>query len=55
MFMCHKSKRIIPFDRVNDDYCDCPEDGSDEPSTNACPNGLFYCNHQLRYVKIKFV
>lgn len=48
MFMCRKSRRKIPFDRVNDDYCDCPEDGSDEPSTNACPIGVFYCGHQFR-------
>ena len=24
---------MIPADAVNDDYCDCPEDGSDEPGT----------------------
>lgn len=33
---------VIPFDHVNDDYCDCP-DGSDEPGTSACGNGMFYC------------
>lgn len=33
---------IIPYDYVNDDYCDCP-DGSDEPGTSACGNAVFYC------------
>ena len=36
-FTCVNSGEKIPFDQVNDDYCDC-EDGSDEPSTNACFN-----------------
>lgn len=35
---------VIPFDRVNDNYCDCP-DGSDEPGTSACSNGLFFCEN----------
>jgi hypothetical protein len=26
----------IPDDWVNDGYCDCPLDGSDEPDTDAC-------------------
>lgn len=29
-FTCLDGSRTIPFDRVNDDYCDC-QDGSDEP------------------------
>lgn len=42
-FRCISTRKEIPFDRVNDDYCDCPEDGSDEPSTNACALGKFHC------------
>ncbi|GMM27584.1 Gtb1 protein [Martiniozyma asiatica (nom. inval.)] len=34
----------IPWDRVNDNFCDCP-DGSDEPGTAACENGKFYCQN----------
>lgn len=36
---------VISFDKVNDDYCDCP-DGSDEPGTGACANGQFYCENK---------
>lgn len=42
-FVCIASKLEIDFLKINDDYCDCPLDGSDEPGTNACNNGSFYC------------
>lgn len=28
---------------INDDFCDCPFDGADEPMTSACANGKFTC------------
>ncbi|XP_041778275.1 uncharacterized protein LOC121596939 [Anopheles merus] len=48
-FRCFTSLREIPWEWVNDDYCDCPDDGSDEPSTSACSRGRFYCKFQRRH------
>ncbi|CAG4946209.1 unnamed protein product [Colias eurytheme] len=45
-FKCRNSEQHIPFEFVNDDFCDC-DDGTDEPSTNACPAGVFYCDTQF--------
>ncbi|XP_046396493.1 uncharacterized protein LOC124163553 [Ischnura elegans] len=42
-FVCLTSRKEIKMDRINDDFCDCPADGSDEPGTSACSNGVFYC------------
>lgn len=43
-FTCFDGSSTIPFSYVNDDYCDC-FDGSDEPGTSACLNGIFYCTN----------
>lgn len=39
------SKRLTP-EMINDDFCDCPEDGFDEPGTAACSAGTFYCENK---------
>ncbi|KAH9388941.1 hypothetical protein TYRP_008290 [Tyrophagus putrescentiae] len=43
-FQCLDGSATIPFMLVNDDYCDC-DDGTDEPGTSACSNGLFHCSN----------
>ena len=50
-FQCLDGSKIIPFLQVNDDYCDCP-DGSDEPGTEACTNGVFYCVNEGHMSKL---
>lgn len=44
-FHCFRSNVPIDSGRINDDYCDCPDDGSDEPGTSACANGRFHCEN----------
>lgn len=47
-FQCLDGSAKIPWDKLNDNFCDCG-DGSDETFTNACSNGKFYCTKQLRH------
>lgn len=52
-FTCLDGSGRIPFNLVNDDYCDC-KDGSDEPGTSACEVAKFYCanaGHQAKIVQ----
>eukprot|EP01095_Lingulamoeba_sp_RSL-Kostka_P005456 TRINITY_DN167_c3_g1_i1.p1 TRINITY_DN167_c3_g1~~TRINITY_DN167_c3_g1_i1.p1 ORF type:complete len:429 (-),score=162.58 TRINITY_DN167_c3_g1_i1:15-1301(-) len=42
-FICDDVK--IPKSSINDNYCDC-ENGKDEPGTNACENGRFWCENK---------
>eukprot|EP00894_Picocystis_sp_ML_P002606 jgi/Pico_ML_1/53123/g3729.t2 len=56
-FACKDGSKTFQIDRFNDDYCDCV-DGSDEPGTNACVNGKFYCNnygHEAKTIYASFV
>nr|BAN21351.1 glucosidase ii beta subunit [Riptortus pedestris] len=56
-FMCLDGSSTIPFSYVNDDFCDCT-DGTDEPGTSACSNGLFFCTnkgHISRFIPSSFV
>lgn len=41
-FTCLDGSHTMPYAHLNDDYCDC-RDGTDEPGTSACLNGVFHC------------
>ncbi|XP_003746780.1 uncharacterized protein LOC100903904 [Galendromus occidentalis] len=46
-FSCGDSLRVLPWTKVNDDFCDCGhgEDVGDEPSTGACLDTFFTCSY----------
>lgn len=39
----HGCALSLPLEFIDDDYCDCPDDGSDEPHTSACGKSMFSC------------
>lgn len=47
-FTCFDGSKNIPFNSVNDDFCDCA-DGSDEPGTSACASSIFFCPNKGYY------
>lgn len=51
---CSMDSIEIDVSKINDDYCDCPADGMDEPGTSACRNGRFYCNYQPNMKHCKY-
>lgn len=40
------SSQTLRADQVNDDYCDCPWTGADEPNTAACAGSLHWPGYQ---------
>jgi len=38
--------KVLKPEYINDDYCDCPQSGLDEPGTSACKTGKFYCENK---------
>lgn len=36
---------VLADDRINDNFCDCPTNGADEPATNACAGIEYWPGH----------
>jgi protein kinase C substrate 80K-H len=56
-FTCLDGSLTLPYSHLNDDYCDC-RDGTDEPGTPACLNGVFHClnaGHVPQVIRFIFV
>ncbi len=51
--ICPSTGLKLTANMINDGYCDCPDDGFDEPGTAVCSKGKFYCaNNPLKGIYI---
>ena len=50
-FTCLDGSGVIPFERINDDYCDC-NDASDEPGILYTPLMLMFSGKSWYFIKV---
>lgn len=43
---CEDGTIKVTLSKLNDEFCDCPSDGLDEPGTSACANSHFWCGKE---------
>eukprot|EP01097_Dermamoeba_algensis_P009571 TRINITY_DN6781_c0_g1_i1.p1 TRINITY_DN6781_c0_g1~~TRINITY_DN6781_c0_g1_i1.p1 ORF type:complete len:232 (-),score=51.63 TRINITY_DN6781_c0_g1_i1:72-767(-) len=54
-YKCKGGERSLPRHQLNDDFCDCPLHGDDEPGTSACSEGKFFCPRDEKFISSSLV